>query len=420
MKPAAAPVPTTPAGLAAWSAVAGRLTGSTMGDVLRWGAGDAINFAGGFPDERLFPVEEVRTATDTVLTRHGNKVLQYGSAAGEPWVREAVTEHLVRRGVATDAGSILLTSGGQQAIDLVTRLYVDPGDVVVTTSPTYFAALELFETAGARVSTVRLDERGIDPEELDRALRQPRAKLLYLVTDHQNPMGVNIPPEQRPLIAEMLRRHACHLIEDDVFADIRFVRPATPIQPFAPERVSYVTSFSKALSPGMRAGVLSAPKDVLHKAASLRENVDVCPNTLTQSVVGELLGSGVFHRLLPRLCAAYLERRDAMLGALTRHLEGRAHWTEASGGFFTWVTLAAATDPERLLQSAVREGVVFLSGSRFRRGGGEEAPELRLSFARLEPREIEEGIGRLGQCVKSHMENDDGARVAVAPVRGRK
>ncbi len=139
---------------AAWSAVAGRLGESTMGDVLRWGAGGSINFAGGFPDERLFPMWHVREAMEGVLARRGPQALQYGSAQGAEWVREAVAGHLERRGVRTSPGTMLLTSGGQQAIDLVTRLYVDPGDVVVTTTPTYFAALELFEAAGAEVVTV--------------------------------------------------------------------------------------------------------------------------------------------------------------------------------------------------------------------------------------------------------------------------
>ncbi|MEU7043446.1 PLP-dependent aminotransferase family protein [Streptomyces varsoviensis] len=382
---------------AAWSAVAGRLGESTMGDVLRWGAGGSVNFAGGFPDERLFPMWHVREAMEAVLTRHGPRALQYGSAQGAEWVRDAVAGHLERRGVLTSPETVLLTSGGQQAIDLVARLYVDPGDVVVTTSPTYFAALELFEAAGAEIVTVPLDEGGLDLDRLDAALGDRRAKVCYLITDHQNPTGISLPAGQRPLVADLLRRHACHLIEDDVFGDIAFEPPAPPIQRWAPDRVSYVTSFSKGLSPGLRAGVLAAPADVIGKALALRENTDVCPNTLTHAVMGELLHSGAYHRLLPRLCDRYRTRRDALLSALESHLAGRAHWTTARGGFFTWVTLDAPADVEELLRTAARSGVVFLPGARFRRGeknGGERA-ELRLSCARLDPAEIEEGIGRL-------------------------
>ncbi len=163
-----------------------------------------------------------------------------------------------------------------------------------------------------------------------------------------------------------------------------------------------MTSFSKGLSPGLRTGVLAAPADVIGKALALRENTDVCPNTLTHAVMGELLHSGAYHRLLPRLCARYRTRRDALLAALERHLAGRARWTTARGGFFTWVALDAARDAEDLLRTAARSGVVFLPGSRFRRDeflGDEknrgERAELRLSCARLEPAEIEEGIGRL-------------------------
>lgn len=386
---------------AAWSAAAGRLGESTMGDVLRWGTDASLNFAGGFPDERLFPMWHVQEALEAVLTRDGSRALQYGSAPGDTWVREAVAGHLARRGVVASPHTLMLTSGAQQAIDLVTRLYVDPGDVVVTTSPTYFAALELFEAAGAEIVTVPLDEQGLDPDRLDTALADPRAKVCYLVTDHQNPTGISLPAAQRPLIAESLRRHACHLIEDDVFGDIAFEPPAPPVQHWAPERVSYVTSFSKGLSPGLRTGVLAAPHEVIGKALTLRENTDVCPNTLTHAVVGEMLRSGTYHRLLPRLCARYRTRRDALLGALGDHLAGRAHWTTARGGFFTWVTLDGPADAEDLLRSAARSGVVFLPGSRFRRGdgAGEQRAELRLSCARLEPAEIEEGIGRLAGLI---------------------
>ena len=383
-----------------------------MSDVLRWGAGDAVNFAGGFPDERLFPLEEVRRAADAVLSRGGVKALQYGSTAGELWVREAVGEHLARRGVLTGPDAITLTSGGQHAIDMVVRLHIDPGDVIVTTTPTYFAALELFETVGARVVPVPLDERGLDLTLLGEAMSHPRAKLLYLITDYQNPMGVSIPAGQRPVVAELLERHDCHLIEDDVFGDISFERRVPPVQSFAPARVSYVTSFSKALSPGLRTGVLAAPREVTRKAGVLRENTDVCPNTLTQSVVGELLRSGVFHRLLPSLCDTYRERQRSMLDALSATLADRARWTTAGGGFFTWVTLDAAIDPERLLRTALDHGVVFLPGARFRRGGQHQAPEMRLSYARLEPCEIEQGIGLLGRCVEAVVEDHDEA-VAV-------
>jgi 2-aminoadipate transaminase len=378
-----------------------RVTRSATMELIKTTAGKGyLSFAGGLPDPRLFPVEELRAITADVLERDGAAALQYGAAEGYEPLREVAAEILTGRGLATHSEQILITCGSQQGLDLAARALLDPGDIVVIESPSYLAAIQAFDSYGVRYATVPLDPGGMEPAAAEAALAAG-AKLVYALPNFQNPTGITLDGGRRVRIAEAAARSGAALIEDDAYYDLRYEGPSlTPLCALADNPWSvYLGTFSKSIAPGVRVGYVRAAVPLIERLAQLKQITDLHSGSLTQRVVNEYCRRGLLEPGIARFRQAYAARRDAMLAALETAMPPAVTWTQPNGGMFLFVTLPETLEAETLLQQAMAQGVVFVPGRTFHpdgRGGN----TLRLNFVSEDESRIREGMRRMGQLLR--------------------
>jgi 2-aminoadipate transaminase len=386
------------------------LTASSIRELLKLTqVPDIISFAGGLPAPELLPCEEVATATAEVLRTRGPQALQYGPTEGYLPLREWVAARLSTAAMQVTPDNILITTGSQQALDLLARIFFDPGDPVLVESPTYMGALQAWGSYDPRYLSVPLDGQGLLVEQLEELLQQHRPKLVYVLPTFQNPSGVSLSLQRRQRLIELIERHNLLLLEDDAYAQLRYEGEDLPsllhIAASAaggfPARVFYLGTFSKVLAPGMRLGWIAAPPEVIHKLVMVKQGTDLHTSMFNQIIAYTLLSQDYLLRQVPRIIPVYHRRRDAMLAALERHFPAQARWTRPDGGMFIWVTLPAAMDSADLLQKALKQGVVFVPGRAFHVTGG-GASTLRLSFSNASNERIETGIARLGRALYVH------------------
>ena len=332
-----------------------------------------ISFAGGLPAPELFPIEEMRTAADLVLSRDGTTALQYGESEGLPELRAWIGE---QHGCAAE--NVLIVSGSQQGLDLIGRVFLNEGDVVVTANPTYLAMLSAWR-----------------PWRPSFAVAHADPKLTYCVPNFSNPDGLTLSLAER----EQLVRSDHVIVEDDPYRELRFDGAPLPrMLELRRPNVIYLGSFSKMLAPGLRIGWVIGPTEVIGKLAQARQAMDLQTSTFNQRIVLEVVSQGLLERHIPRLCAAYRERRDVMLRALEQWFPKAATWSRPAGGMFLMVRLPEGFDATALLQAALREKVAFVPGEEFFfDGSGRNTMRLNFSNATLEV--IDTGIHRLGTLV---------------------
>lgn len=370
---------------------------------------DIISFAGGLPAPELLPTEEVAAATAEVLHTRGTQALQYGPTEGYMPLREWVAAQLSTAHLSLTPDNILITTGSQQALDLLARVFFDPGDTLLVESPTYMGALQAWSTYEPRYIIVPLDAQGLLIEPLEELLQQHRPKLVYVLPTFQNPSGVSLSLQRRQRLIELIERYNLLLLEDDAYSQLRYegedlpslLHIAARTTGGLPARVFYIGTFSKVLAPGMRLGWIAAPAEVIHQLVMVKQGTDLHTPTFNQIIAHTLLSRDYLQRQVPRLLPVYRQRRDVMLAALQRHFPAQANWTRPEGGMFIWVTLPAAADSADLLQKATKQGVIFVPGRAFHATGG-GASTLRLSFSNAGHERIETGIGRLGQALYVH------------------
>lgn len=372
---------------------------------------EVISFAGGLPAPELFPVDEIEAATHRVLAGHGREALQYGTTEGYLPLRELLVRHMSRYGIRVAPANVLITSGSQQALDLVGRAFVDPGDTVLVEAPSYLGALQAFNICEPDYVTVPLDAEGVDPDAIERELERRRPKFLYLLPNFHNPAGVTLSLERRRRIVELAARHGVPIVEDDPYGQLRYEGEHLPplVVLDAELRrdrgidapgggVIYLGTLSKTLAPGLRIGWVVAPEPVIDRLVRLKQGADLHTATFTQMVAYETARGGFVDRHVRRLREVYRERRDAMLVALERHLPPGTSWTHPAGGLFLWLTLPEGLDSTRLLPAALEADVAYVAGAPFFAAGGGERT-LRLNFSYCPPATIAEGIRRLGEVV---------------------
>lgn len=366
-----------------------------------------VSFAGGLPATELFPVEQVRQAGDTVLTRVGKQALQYGETEGLAGLRDWVAGQLSRPGLAVRRANVLIVSGAQQALDLLGRVLLDDGDRVVVENPTYLALLSAWRPLGAQFLAAPSDSEGMRVDELIPLLRR-LPKLIYTMPNFQNPQGTTLSLERRRELIELLRSHDTCLVEDNPYGELRYDGESLPhlLELDAAEkagtlggRVLYVGTFSKALVPGLRIGWVVAPEEVIEKLVQAKQAMDLHTGTFVQHLALELVLAGVLEAQIPRLRQAYRQRRDTMLAALERHFPDEVTWTRPDGGMFLLATLPAGLNAADVLKPALQRQVAFVPGDDFHLNGT-GANTLRLNFSYAEPALIEEGVKRLGEVVK--------------------
>jgi len=364
---------------------------------------EVISFAGGLPAPELFDVEGLRASFQHVLSEPAaRRTLQYAPTEGNVDLRERVAERMSRHGLGTDAAELLVTTGSQQALTLVATALLDPGAVVVVEEPTYLAALQCFQLAGARIVSVASDDQGLDPSALADVVERERPALLYLVPTFANPTGRTLSATRRAAVAELAARHGFWVVEDDPYGELRYrgasLRPLAA-EPAARDRMIYLGSFSKTGAPGMRLGWVRAPAAVMPALVVAKQVADLHTSTVDQAAAAHWYATTDLDAHVRRLCEVYGRRRDAMLGALSATLPVGSTWSDPDGGMFVWVHLPDGVDSAGLLPAALAREVAFVPGAAFY-GGSPDRSTLRLSFTTHSPDEIIEGLRRLGPALR--------------------
>ncbi|NJK81654.1 MAG: PLP-dependent aminotransferase family protein [Chloroflexaceae bacterium] len=367
-----------------------------------------ISFGGGLPAPECFPVEDIQAATEQILIEDPLVALQYGPTEGYQPLRELIAVHMQNLGAFVSAEQIQITTGSQQALDLLGRLMIDPEAPVLVEDPTYLGALQAWRTHNPRFITVPVDEEGLDVAYLERLLAEGvRPRFLYVMSSFQNPTGVTMSLARRQTLIEVISRYHLPVIEDDPYGELYFSgQRATPLAALdvayngTLRHVAYLSSFSKLLSPGMRVGWVAAPPELLGKLAHLKQGIDLHTSSLSQATVYVACRDGLLERHVPTIRDIYRRRRDVMMQTLAQTMPAGVRWTEPDGGMFVWLTLPRYFDTTALLRTALDYDVAFVPGTCFYANSGGDNT-LRLNFSQPSPDQIREGIGRLGKMMQA-------------------
>ncbi len=366
-----------------------------------------ISFAGGLPDPKLFPKEEVAEAARSVILEMGEKALQYSPTKGVAEFLEAVKRFLQRHNVAVrPRDDVIATVGSQQALYLVAKVLLDPGDYVIVEAPSYLGALNAFRHYDARFLTVPLDEHGMVTEELEKVLKKAkqdglRVKLIYTVPTCHNPAGTTMPDDRRKHLLELAEEYDLLVVEDDPYSFITFEdMEFTPLKTLDRSgRVIYMSTVSKIMAPGLRLGWILAHEELVAKFELAKQAIDLHTPTLNQYIAARLLDSGVIEKRFDLLRSVYREKRNVMLEELEKHLPEGSRWTRPIGGLFIWVWLPEHYNARKILEKAIEKGVAFVPGDAFyATGGGHNTMRLNFSYPSVE--EIREGVKRLGEAIR--------------------
>jgi DNA-binding transcriptional MocR family regulator len=390
---------------------------------------EVVSLAGGSPYVAALPLDAVGAMMAELGSVHGTTTLQYGIGQGDLALRERICEIMTLSGIDASVGAspddVVVTVGGQQALDLVSRVFLDPGDVVLAEGPSYVGALGVFQAAQADVVHVPMDDQGLIPAALSEAIATvaragKRAKFLYTVPAHQNPAGVTIPDARRDEILGICQAADLLILEDDPYGLLSF--DAEPIRAFrarARDGIIYVSTFSKTFAPGLRVGWILAPHAVREKLVITSEAQILCPSAFAQAAISTYFATMPWQEQLKTFREAYRERRDAALGALTDLMPEGTRWTVPQGGFYIWLTLPEGLHSKEMLPRAIAERVAYVPGTGFY-ADGTGASHLRLSYCFPPPERIREGVRRLAGVVDQELAlravfGADGGSDAVTP-----
>jgi 2-aminoadipate transaminase len=371
---------------------------------------DVISLAGGLPDTSTFPTESYAGIMQRVAAEACARALQYGPTEGHAVVKGCIAEVMAEEGTPIDPDDVMVTTGGQQVIDLVCKTLVDPGDVVVAEAPTYPGAIPAFCAYQADVVQVGLDSDGMRIDELEETLDRleregRRPKFIYTIPNFQNPAGVTMSLPRRKRLVEVAAERELLVLEDNPYGLLRYEGESLPtlMSLDGGEFVIYLGTFSKILSPGIRLGWTVAPRPVLEKMNVGKQGVDLCSSSMTQCFVAGYFEHGRWQDYLGSLTAIYRGRRDTMLAALAQHFPAEATWTRPEGGLFLWATLPDYLDTTDLLARALQENVAFVPG-RAAYLDGRGGSSMRLNFSGVGDEDIREGVRRIGEIVREQVD----------------
>ncbi|HOZ64593.1 MAG TPA: PLP-dependent aminotransferase family protein [Burkholderiaceae bacterium] len=365
-----------------------------------------ISFAGGFPDPALFDVEGIRLATDQVLSNNPGPVLQYGATEGWNPLREALSGHMAKKGIAAKPEEIITTTGSQQALDLIGKTMIDPGDKVIVEGPTFLATIQCFRLYGAHVIGAPIDADGVKVDELEKLIVEHKPKLVYLVPTFGNPSGAMLSLARRKRVLELAAKYKVLVVEDDPYGELYFGKPPPPSMlamsdqvPGSREWIAYCGSFSKVLSPGLRVGWMIAQPQLLANAVMCKQFSDAHTSNLTQAIAAQYLGLNRMDTALAAVRKTYAERAQTMADCLKKDLGDAITFSQPQGGMFFWTRLTApSADAAEFAKRAIEKLVAFVPGAPFYATDVDRAT-LRLSFATADLGKIVEGVGRLGKAL---------------------
>ncbi|MFD1863065.1 PLP-dependent aminotransferase family protein [Planococcus chinensis] len=367
---------------------------------------ELISFAGGLPASELFPIEELKVASQAVLTDHGAASLQYTSTAGYIPLRQAVMERMEAVGIRSNLQQVMITSGSQQAIDLTGRVFLDEGDTVICESPTYLAAINAFNAYHANIVDVEMDEDGMKMDALEKCLQQnPQAKFIYTIPDFQNPTGRTLKLERRKRMIELANQFDVLILEDNPYGAIRFSgTPIPPIKHFDTEgRVIYLSSFSKIFAPGLRLGWICAEEEILEKYAGFKESADMHSDGLAQRITAKYMELYDLDGHIETIKAVYLERCTTMLDCIDEYFPETISCNKPEGGLFIWAELPDSMNAGDIALKCMENNVAFVPGAPFYVRGAQKNT-MRLNFSNSNPEQIKEGMKRIGEVL--HRELD--------------
>ncbi len=370
-----------------------------------------ISFAGGLPDPQLFPTQEIDDIFDTILKNAPKEALQYGSTEGQDKLKtELIRMVKETENITVAPDQILVVSASQQALDMSARMFVDPGDSIITACPTYLGALQAFQVAGADILGVASDDNGVLVEDLQAKLELLQAqgkpcKFIYLVPDFQNPTGTTIPEERREKILELAKKHHTFILEDSPYRQVRFEGKAPrTFYELDGGRGNVITmfTFSKVFVPGFRLGFIVGPADVIRKFVILKQAMDLCSSPILQLATAEFLRRNLLQAHIRKMIDVYRAKRDLMLKTLQECMPQGVTWTRPQGGLFLWLTLPKGMDATQLLPKAIENKVAYVAGVDFYPDGN-VFNDLRLNFSYSTPEQIVEGLKRLAQTIKDNL-----------------
>lgn len=362
-----------------------------------------ISFAGGLPAPELFPINDLKKIASDLLENQGAACLQYSFSRGIVPLRELLAERASSRGTQSNMENILVTSGAQQAIELVARAFIEPGDYIITENPTYLGALQAFNYYQARYATIEIDDEGMLVNELEERILKYQPKLIYTVSNFQNPSGVSMSEERRFQLVEVATRYNIPIIDDNPYGDIYFSgRRLKSLKSIGGDEVIALRSFSKTMAPGLRIGWMNGPADIMSHFEKVKQCTDLHTSTFGQYIVYEYLKRGLFESHLEEIKADYGAKRDLMLKMMTEHFPDEVKWTRPNGGLFLWVELPQHVSAKDLLPKAIASKVAYVYGEPFfANGGGKNT--LRLNFSNAKPDDIVIGIGKLGKLFRENI-----------------
>jgi len=395
-----------------FSALAKHLKASEIRELLKvTQEPDIISLAGGLPSPQAFPVDIIKNIVSYMMDKYGDKMLQYGSTEGVNSFRDTLVDFITSRykfkNIERD--NILVTTGSQQGLYLAAKIFIDPGDTVIVEAPTYVGVLTAFQSYNPKYEQIEMDDNGMRVDILEEKLRElknenVKPKLIYTIPTFQNPAGVAMSEDRRKYLLELAEEYDLLILEDAPYEELRFSgEPIPQIKRMdKDERVIYLGTFSKTLSPGMRIAYMVAHKDIIKKAVLAKQGVDLCTSPFLQYVAQEYIKGGYFDEHIPRIIKIYKEKRDVMLDALEDYFPEGVTWTKPNGGMFLWVTLPEGMDAQKLFNRAIEKKVAFVIGAAFF-PHRDHKNTLRLNFTYPSIEDIQEGVKRLANAIKEEM-----------------
>ena len=370
---------------------------------------EIVSLAGGMPNLSALPMEMMASVVEKLIKDNGAEALQYGSGQGHPRLREQICDMMALEGIRAHPDDVIVTTGSQQALDLISRIFIDPNDVVLVEAPSYVGALGTFRQYEAQVVHVAMDEHGLIPGALREAITTTRAtgrkiKFLYLIPNYQNPAGVLLPVDRRTEILEICREEKIFVVEDNPYGLLGFDKPSpNAMRAEDSENVIYLGSFSKTIAPGFRVGWALVPQSLKEKLVIASESSILCPSNFTQLAISSYLADQPWRDQIASFAKLYKVRRDAALEALEKYFPKSATWTKPEGGFYIWVTLPPEIDTNALVPKAIVAKVAYVPGTAFY-ADGFGSWSMRLSYCHPTPERIKEGIKALGGVIKNEMD----------------
>lgn len=370
---------------------------------------EMISFAGGLPSPDSFPIEDIKRVTAEVLEQEGKAALQYGTTEGDVKLRTLLAERHRKDGLNLALENIIITTGSQQALDLCGKIFINRGDVVLCGLPSYLGGLNAFSNYGAVLKGIQLDDQGMRPDLLEKAItalkKEGRTiKFIYIIPDFQNPTGVTLPRARRLEIIRIAERHDLIIVEDSPYRDVRFAGTPEPLMSSLDTqgRVLTLNTFSKILAPGFRLAWVTGHREIIDKMVTAKQASDLCTPPFVQKITARYIEQGLLELNLRKTIELYHHRRDHMLRCFREQMPEGVKWTEPDGGLFLFVTLPPAMDAARLLEKAIRKNVAFVCGSVFY-CNNEGHNTMRINFSFADEKDTCEGVRRLAEVIREEM-----------------